>query len=162
MLCGVSIVGLDESAKLLLAADRSVASRLEGSIQYFVFHVQAPVRPLRIVVADPGARNVIELVPAEAHEVIEAFAFHCADEGLGEGIRLGCLDGTANSIGAVRAPEFPKSLGILRVPVVGYDSRFTEFSKGRKSPKKPRNLTVSHRSYVFEPPDLLGDCERRY
>ena len=57
--------------------------------------------PLGVVMADPGTGDVIELVPAEAHEVIETFAFHCADEGLGEGIRLGCLDRTAESFGAI-------------------------------------------------------------
>ena len=88
------------------------------------------MRPLRIVVADPGARNVIELVPAEAHEVIETLPFDGADERFREGIRLGCLDWTAESFGAVRAPEFPKSLTVLHVPVVqnepGFDTLVIE------------------------------------
>ena len=97
MLCGVSIVRLYQFAKLLLAADCSVTSRSEGSIQYFIFHVKTAVRPLRNVVADPGIRDVVELVPAKAREVIEAFTFHRADDRLGEVIRLGCLDRTVKS-----------------------------------------------------------------
>ena len=57
--------------------------------------------PLGVVMADPGTGDVIEWVPAEAHEVIETFPFYRADERFREGIRLGCLDPTAESFGAV-------------------------------------------------------------
>ena len=67
------------------------------------------MRALGVVIADPGIRDVIELVPAEAHEVIEAFPLYGADERLRESVRLGCLDWTANAFGTVRAPEFSKS-----------------------------------------------------
>ena len=59
------------------------------------------MRSLRVVVADPCARNVVELVPAEAHEVIETLPFYRADKRFREGLRLGCLDRAAESLGAV-------------------------------------------------------------
>ena len=95
MLCGVSVVRLTEPAKLLPAGDRSVASRLEGSTRYFIFHIHNPVRPLRIVVADPGIRDVVELVPTKAHEVVETCSSHCADERLGGGYNSICVDARA-------------------------------------------------------------------
>ena len=44
---------------------------------------------------------LIELVSTEAHEVIEAFPFDGADERFREGVCLGCLDWTAESLGAI-------------------------------------------------------------
>ena len=82
------------------------------------------MRALGIVVVDPGIRDVVELVPAKAHEVIETLPFDGADERFCEGIGLRCLDWTTESFGAVRAPEFPKSLGVFRVPVAQYESGF--------------------------------------
>ena len=61
------------------------------TIQYFILHVHTPVRPLRIVVADPGIRDVVELVPTEAHEVVETLPFYRLDERLGEGVGLEML-----------------------------------------------------------------------
>ena len=61
------------------------------------------MRALRIVMTNPDVGDVIELVSTEAHEVVEAFPFYCPDERFREGIRLGCLDRTANSFGTVRA-----------------------------------------------------------
>jgi len=85
-------------------------SLLECTVQNFVVHAYAAVRPLGVVVTDPGARDVIELVPTEAHEVVEAFPFDGADERLRECVGLRSLDWTAEPFGTVRAPKFPKGL----------------------------------------------------
>ena len=56
---------------------------------------------LGVVMTDPGVGDVIELVSAEAHEVIEALPFYGADERLREGVRLGRSDRTAQPLSTV-------------------------------------------------------------
>ena len=59
MLCGVSVVGPDESAELLFAADCSMALRSKGSAQDLVVHAHTTMRALGVVMIDPGVGDVI-------------------------------------------------------------------------------------------------------
>ena len=73
------------------------------------------MRPLRNVVADPGIRDVVELVPTEAHEVIETFAFHRADDRLGEVITPWVL-GSDCEVVPEDSPVFKNRRKLKRIP----------------------------------------------
>ena len=57
--CGLSVVLLDDPAKLLLAADGTFGLRLEGLVEDFVVHADASVWAPGIVMCYPGSDNIV-------------------------------------------------------------------------------------------------------
>ena len=70
-LSDVAVVGFDDAAELLFAADASAELWPKGFVQYLVVHADTPVRTNGIVMPDPGPHDIVQLLLAEAHKVIE-------------------------------------------------------------------------------------------
>ena len=98
-------VGCDNTAKLAPAADRAIADGPEIDLQHIVSDTPSTVRALGVVMAHPSAQDVVELRPAEANEEIQTFALDGTDEGLGEGIGVGCPVRDLDDPGTLRCPD---------------------------------------------------------
>ena len=82
---GVAVVGLYDPAELLLATDAALELRSKGLVQNLIVHADTSMRTGGIVVPDPCPDDVVQLIFAEAHEIIETFVLEGADEGFDEG-----------------------------------------------------------------------------
>lgn len=85
----VSGVRCDNATKLAIAADRPVTHGPEIDLKHIVPDVSSAMWTLDVVVAHPGAQDVIELGSAETDEEIQALALDRADEGFREGVCVG-------------------------------------------------------------------------
>ena len=85
---GVPAIRLNDAAELTLAANRAMCLWLERFVEHFVVHTDASMGSLRVVIMDPGLRDVVKLVKVEADEVVQAFPFMRFDPGFCKRIRL--------------------------------------------------------------------------
>ena len=69
-----AVVRLDEAAQLLFAANFAGTSWAKASVEDIVVHADSSMRPFGVVVVDPAVDNVVELVAAKAHEMVQALA----------------------------------------------------------------------------------------
>ncbi len=70
-----AVVGLDEPSELLFATNAAGDFRSEISIKDVVVYSDSSVRSLGVVILHPCPVDVIDLIQAEAHEMVQAFAF---------------------------------------------------------------------------------------
>ena len=57
---------------------------------------ECPMGPMLVVMAGIDAKDVLELPPAKDEQAVEALATGAADPALGVGVRVRCLDGSAD------------------------------------------------------------------
>lgn len=73
-LCGFSVVRSYNPAESSITSDMAFELRHEGLIEYFAIHTDSAMRPLGVIVVDPDAIDVVELLSTETDEVIQALA----------------------------------------------------------------------------------------
>ncbi len=115
---GFTIVGFDDSAELLLAANSTLKLWLERLIKHVVCHAHSPVGSECIVIGDPGRFDVVELVETEADKVVQTFSFMGFDPGFRKCIRAGRLERYSDTSHAFRFPEGLELVRKLAVTVM--------------------------------------------
>ena len=120
---GVTIVGFDDAAELLLAANSTLKLWLERLIQHVVRHAHSPMGPECIVIGDPGRLDVVELVETEADKVVQTLPLMGFDPRFRERIRAGRPDRYSDTSHASRFPEGLEFVRELAVTVMDQKAR---------------------------------------
>lgn len=121
-LCGVAVVGFDDTSKLLFASNGAMGMRSKSSVQDLVVFPNTSVGPSRIVVGTPGSYDMVQLGKVNAHEVIQALSLERFDPGLREGIGHRGSERCQNAAHTFRLPEFSERLGKFFITVMDEES----------------------------------------
>ncbi len=73
-LCGFSEVTSYNPAEFSFTSNLAFKLRHERPIEHFAIHTDSAVRPLGVVMFDPDAIDVVELLSAKTNEVVETFS----------------------------------------------------------------------------------------
>lgn len=124
LLRGLTIVGLDDTTEVLLAANSTLQLRSEGLIEDFVLHAQPPMWAQCVVIGGQGCFDVVELGEAEADKVVQTFPLMGFDPRFRERIRAGRLERYSGTSHAFRFPEGLELVGKLAVTIMNQKARF--------------------------------------
>lgn len=83
----VAVVLANDAFEFGPAADLAFGHRHEAVVEHGVAAADSAMASVSVIMSEPGSYNVVQLVSAEAHEVIQAFAFQCSNETFAEGVR---------------------------------------------------------------------------
>ena len=77
---GFAVVALENAAELALAANHADRCWHEVGVENCVVAPYSAVLPSFVIVIQPRANDVVDLVSAEANEAVQYFAFRARDE----------------------------------------------------------------------------------
>ena len=88
-LCSLPVIAGEDAAEFAFTPNLSLGHWHELFIKNVVADIFPLMRTFRVIMADPCFDNVVQLLAAEADEVIQALMFCLADPALDERIRAG-------------------------------------------------------------------------
>src|SRR5919197_6125442 len=115
--CG-AVVFVDESAESVAALDLSATRWRIGSCRVGRQQCQSAMWAFAVVMGGVGAKHRFEMSAADDQQPVETFGADGADEALGVGVRLRCLDRRVDHLDPFAAQDLVEGGGELAVAVV--------------------------------------------